>query len=99
MPRRLIAALVVVSSLVPAAAARAEGTYEVANADSVYVRPKPQSWTIGTLYRVGPHVSGVEHMDVQEVSPAGWAYGYVYGEFQGCGWVDAGYLHKVDDTV
>src|ERR1700742_2128730 len=99
MKLRLIPVLAAAALLVPAAAASAEGTYEVVNADSVYVRPRPQSWTIGTLYRVGPNVAGVEHMDVQEISPGGWAYGYVYGEFQGCGWVDAGYLHKINDTV
>ena len=74
--------------IAPSAALAQQGTYEVHNADSVYVRPKPQSWAIGTLYRVGPNVRGVEHIDVQEVSPEGWAYGYIYGSFDGCGWVD-----------
>src|SRR4051795_12551692 len=99
MKLRLLPALTALALLVPAAAASADGTYEVVNADSVYVRPKPQSWVTGTLFRVGPNVAGVEHMDVQEVSPAGWAYGYVYGEFQGCGWVAVSYLHKINDTV
>jgi hypothetical protein len=90
--------LFLLAFLVTAAPAQAAGigTNEVYGSDSVYVRPKPQSWTIGTLYRVGPNVAGVEHIDVQEVTPGGWAYGYVYGSFQGCGWVDATFLHKVD---
>jgi hypothetical protein len=99
MKLRLTAALAGAAALLLPAAASAEGTYEVVDADSVYVRPKPQSWVTGTLFRVGPNVAGVEHMDVQEISPAGWAYGYVYGEFQGCGWVDASYLHRINATV
>src|ERR1700712_2162735 len=92
--------IAVLLALAPASASAAGiGTDEVSGADSVYVRPKPQSWTIGTLFRVGPNVQGVEHMDVQEVSDAGWAYGYVYGSFQGCGWVDASHLSKVNSTV
>jgi hypothetical protein len=98
--RRLALCAVLVPLVLPAVATAAGiGTDEVSGSDSVYVRPRPQSWTIGTLYRVGPNVPGVEHMDVQEISPGGWAYGYVYGSFQGCGWVDAGYLRKVNSTV
>jgi hypothetical protein len=89
----------VAALLIAAPAASADGTYEVTNADSVYVRPKPQSWVVGTLYRVGPNVAGPEHMDVQEISPGGWAYGYVYGAFHGCGWVDAKYVRKINATV
>jgi len=38
-------------------------------------------------------------MDVQEVSAAGYAYGYIYGSFNGCGWTAIGYLQKSDSTV
>jgi hypothetical protein len=94
-----VAACLLASVLPGAVGAAGIGSNEVYNADNVYVRPKPMSWTIGTLYRAGPNVPGVEHMDVQEISDAGWAYGYVYGSFNGCGWVDATYLKKDDSTV
>jgi hypothetical protein len=99
MRGRVVRAAVTALALLvtPAAASAQQGTYEVYGVDNVYVRPKPQSWTTGTLYRVGPNVPGVEHIDVQEITPGGWAYGYVYGAFEGCGWVDRTYLRKVDD--
>ncbi len=83
--------LVVLVLLLFPATASADATYSVTS-DSVYVRPKPQSGAIGTLYRG-------EHMDVQEVTAGGWAYGYVYGSFNGCAWVDQTYLRKSDSTV
>ncbi|HEX2070880.1 MAG TPA: hypothetical protein VHF90_04440 [Thermoleophilaceae bacterium] len=83
--------LVVLLFLVLPASASADATYSVTS-DSVYVRPKPQSWAIGTLYRG-------EHMDVQEITAGGWAYGYVYGSFNGCAWVDQTYIRKSDSTV
>ncbi len=38
-------------------------------------------------------------MDVQEITEGGWAYGYIYGSFNGCGWTAAGYMKKSDSTV
>jgi hypothetical protein len=100
MKTRLLG-LTALALLVPSAAADAAvtGTYEVSGGDSVFVRSRPASWVTGTLYRVGPAVPGPEHIDVQEISPNGWAYGYVYGSFHGCGWVDASFLKKINNSV
>ena len=101
MTRRSIALVATLGAalvLHAGAAVADQGTYEV-SADNVYVRPKPQSWVIGTLFGSGPNVSGREHIDVQEVTPGGWAYGFVYGSFQGCGWVAVGSIRKVNDSV
>ena len=76
-PVRRLAVLVVLLLFPSSASAAGIGTNTV-DADSVYVRPEPQSWAIGTLYRG-------DRMDVQEVTDGGYAYGYIYGSFNGCG--------------
>lgn len=53
--------------------------YVVTSRHPVYIRTKPQSWSIGTLYRHQQfYVHGEE---------GGYYWGYAYGNFKGHGWV------------
>lgn len=58
--------------------ANASTAYYVRVAD-IYVRPRPQSYAMGRLYKD-------ERMDVQYIDANGWAYGYAYGFVNRCLW-------------
>lgn len=70
------------ASLVVPALASASGRYSVTQS-SLSVRSKAGSFARGALYRT-------EHVDVHSFNSNNWAWGYVYGTYNGCGWVWGG---------
>ena len=75
----LAAALIVGLNSFTQIASAATTAYFV-SVDSVYARSQPGSYAIGRLYTN-------QRMDIQDIDSNGWAYGYMYGALNRCGWV------------
>jgi hypothetical protein len=63
-----------------------KGLYVVTSVHPLYIRTRPQSWSIGTLYR------GQEFDAQAEEDEYFW--GYAFGSFKGHGWVSKKVLAK-----